>query len=98
MKHKDGNLVKLEPVELEFLFHCQASRSVIRSIFFPKEMDYFFIRWVKLTETMVKVQRLLVQKKEVMQYNKSLPDKPKALEGRIQQFLFAMKRRNVVIV
>lgn len=41
MKHKDGNLVKLEPVELEFLFHCQASRSVIRSIFFSKRNGLF---------------------------------------------------------
>lgn len=66
--------------------------------FFPKEMDYFFIRRVKLTEMMVKVQRISVQKKEVMQYNKSLPYKPEALEGQIQLFLFAMKHRKVKVV
>lgn len=50
-------------------------------------MAYFFIRRVKLTEMTVKVQRISVQKKEVTQYNKTFPDKPKALEGRIQHFL-----------
>mgnify|MGYP001854162077 CR=1 FL=1 len=60
-------------------------------------MAYFFIRRVKLTEMTVKVQRISVQKKEVTQYNKSFPDKPKALEGRIQHFLSAMKHRKVEV-
>lgn len=50
MKHKDGNPMKLEAVELQLLFLSPSVTGNQQQYFFPKKMNYFFIRRVKLTE------------------------------------------------